>query len=123
MHTNWKTHNYICITKELNHIYIFLQESGNLTVCFLILKQCIWSPNCCSQEEDDTEIDITGESLEAFETNNEAFGFTVKEAVLFPPEVEKGMWPENYSLSDHAPLTVVFSPTRMPCSPRIPGEL
>ncbi|EER94316.1 hypothetical protein BDA96_01G283500 [Sorghum bicolor] len=85
--------------------------------------QCIWSPNCCSQEEDDTEIDITGESLEAFETNNEAFGFTVKEAVLFPPEVEKGMWPENYSLSDHAPLTVVFSPTRMPCSPRIPGEL
>ncbi|XP_066375330.1 uncharacterized calcium-binding protein At1g02270 isoform X2 [Miscanthus floridulus] len=84
---------------------------------------CIWSPNCCSQEEDDTEIDITDESLETFEPNNEAFGFTVKEAVLFPPEVEKGMWPENYSLSDHAPLTVVFSPTRMPCSPGIPGEL
>lgn len=44
------------------------------------------------------------------------FGFNVKDAVLFPPEVEKGMWPENYSLSDHAPLTVVFSPVKMPCS-------
>lgn len=83
--------------------------------------QCIWSPNCCSQEEEDTEIDITDESLDTFEANNEAFGFTVKEAVLFPPEVEKGMWPENYSLSDHAPLTVVFSPIRMPCSPRNRG--
>lgn len=46
----------------------------------------------------------------------DAFGFDVKDAVLFPPEVEKGMWPENYSLSDHAPLTVVFSPVLMPCT-------
>ncbi|XP_054788697.1 uncharacterized calcium-binding protein At1g02270 isoform X3 [Prosopis cineraria] len=43
-------------------------------------------------------------------------GFSVKNAVLFPPEVEKGRWPEDYSLSDHARLTVVFSPIRMPCS-------
>lgn len=34
--------------------------------------------------------------------------FHVKTAFLFPPEVERGMWPENYVLSDHAPLTVVF---------------
>ncbi|XP_062205748.1 uncharacterized calcium-binding protein At1g02270-like [Phragmites australis] len=84
-------------------------------------QRCIWSPKCCSQEEDDTETDITDGSLDTFEANDEAFGFTVKEAVLFPSEVEKGMWPENYSLSDHAPLTVVFSPVRMPCSPRTPG--
>lgn len=45
-----------------------------------------------------------------------AFSFIVKNAVLFPPEVEKGAWPEDYSLSDHAPLTVVFSPVRAPCS-------
>lgn len=45
-----------------------------------------------------------------------AIGFDVKNAALFPPEVENGMWPENYSLSDHAPLTVVFSPRRMRCS-------
>lgn len=46
----------------------------------------------------------------------QAIGFSVKNAVLFPTEVEKGMWPEDYSLSDHARLTVVFSPVRMPCS-------
>ncbi|KAJ7517228.1 hypothetical protein O6H91_21G015000 [Diphasiastrum complanatum] len=34
----------------------------------------------------------------------------VKDAFLYPPEVEQGRWPENYSLSDHAPLTAVFSP-------------
>ena len=49
----------------------------------------------------------------------QAIGFSVKNAVLFPPEVEKGMWPEDYSLSDHARLTVVFSPIRMPCSQMI----
>lgn len=49
----------------------------------------------------------------------QAIGFSVKNAVLFPPEVEKGTWPEDYSLSDHARLTVVFSPIRMPCSQMI----
>lgn len=43
-------------------------------------------------------------------------GFSIKNAVLFPTEVEKGLWPEHYSLSDHARLTVVFSPVRMPRS-------
>jgi hypothetical protein len=41
-------------------------------------------------------------------------GFHVKKAFLFPPEVERGMWPENYLLSDHAPLTVVFDPVGFP---------
>ncbi|KAL6127315.1 hypothetical protein ACLB2K_075356 [Fragaria x ananassa] len=49
----------------------------------------------------------------------QAIGFSVKNAVLFPPEVEKGTWPEDYCLSDHARLTVVFSPIRMPCSQMI----
>lgn len=50
------------------------------------------------------------------ERGSSTFGFNVKDAVLFPPEVEKGMWPDNYSLSDHAPLTVVFSPVQLPCA-------
>lgn len=49
----------------------------------------------------------------------QAIGFSVKNAVLYPPEVEKGTWPEDYCLSDHARLTVVFSPIRMPCSQMI----
>lgn len=39
-------------------------------------------------------------------------GFAVHNAFLFPPEVEKGFWPEDYSLSDHAPLTAIFTPLR-----------
>lgn len=35
--------------------------------------------------------------------------FNVSKAALFPPEVERGIWPEKYSLSDHACLTVEFS--------------
>ncbi|KAI9093972.1 hypothetical protein K1719_026970 [Acacia pycnantha] len=50
------------------------------------------------------------------ESNEEAIGFKVKNAVLFPREVEKGLWPEDYSLSDHACLTVNLLPTRMRCS-------
>ncbi|KAK6936257.1 Endonuclease/exonuclease/phosphatase [Dillenia turbinata] len=37
-------------------------------------------------------------------------GFQVKKALLFPPEVEQGMWPDHYNLSDHAHLTVEFLP-------------
>lgn len=38
--------------------------------------------------------------------------FNIKEAFLFPPEVENGFWPEEYSLSDHAALTVTFTSPR-----------
>ena len=61
--------------------------------------------------------DINNETWEDIENSTEhSVGLRVKDAVLFPPEVEKGMWPEDYSLSDHARLTVAFSPVRMSCS-------
>lgn len=50
------------------------------------------------------------------EEEEEAIGLKVKKAILFPQEAEKGLWPENYSLSDHACLTVQFSPVKMLCS-------
>ncbi|XP_024517340.1 uncharacterized calcium-binding protein At1g02270 [Selaginella moellendorffii] len=34
----------------------------------------------------------------------------VRHASFHPPEVEQGTWPDNYSLSDHAPLTAMFAP-------------
>ncbi|MCO5561724.1 hypothetical protein L7F22_015347 [Adiantum nelumboides] len=40
------------------------------------------------------------------------FGFGIHDAFLFPPEVEQGFWPQDYSLSDHAPLTAVFEPIK-----------
>eukprot|EP00250_Pteridium_aquilinum_P003421 c13729_g1_i1 orf=371-796(+) len=40
---------------------------------------------------------------------NRRQSFDIKEAFLFPREVEAGVWPEEYSLSDHAALTVTFT--------------
>lgn len=37
-------------------------------------------------------------------------GIAIQDAFLFPPEVEHGFWPEDYSLSDHALLTAIFVP-------------
>jgi hypothetical protein len=76
----------------------------------LELQQRIWNPTWSEQKDDEIQDD----NLKGRE--EQTIGFSVENAVLFPPEVEKGMWPENYSLSDHARLTVVFSPIRMPCS-------
>ncbi|XP_019059579.1 PREDICTED: uncharacterized calcium-binding protein At1g02270 isoform X2 [Tarenaya hassleriana] len=59
------------------------------------------------------QTEFCQESLEEESTESvEAIGFEVKKAVLFPLEAERGMWPENYTLSDHARLTVEFSPCR-----------
>ena len=66
---------------------------GNLTLC----------------EQRDTQ------DKEANGNQEQAVGFSVKNTVLFPSEVEKVSL-ETYCLSDEARLTVVFSPIRMPCS-------
>lgn len=71
------------------------------------LQQRIWNASWFEQGAKANDEDATDAE--------EAIGFSVKNAVLFPTEVEKGTWPEDYSLSDHARLTVVFSPVRMPC--------
>lgn len=63
----------------------------------------IWNPIWLEQTKKDNEEGREG-------TEEQALAFNVKNAALFPPEVEKGKWPEDYSLSDHARLTVVFSP-------------
>ncbi|KAL6623055.1 hypothetical protein ACP70R_021488 [Stipagrostis hirtigluma subsp. patula] len=116
-------HPYRLSSEEIEDLWSEADRDGDGVIDYKEFQRCIWSPKCCGQEEDDSEYNIADGSVDTFEANDETFGFTVKEAVLFPPEVEKGMWPENYSLSDHAPLTVVFSPVRMPRSPRTPGTL
>lgn len=78
----------------------------------MLLQQRIWNPTWsegkCEIGNDSWDDVVNG--------TEETIGFSVKNAVLFPAEVEKGTWPEDYSLSDHARLTVVFSPVKMPCS-------
>ncbi|XP_074576566.1 putative calcium-binding protein At1g02270 [Curcuma longa] len=84
---------------------------GNGIIDFEEFQQQIWNPKCFEKAEEETIL----ETKETQMIQQQTFGFNVKDAILFPPEVERGMWPENYSLSDHAPLTVVFSPVKIPC--------
>ncbi|EPS59498.1 hypothetical protein M569_15307, partial [Genlisea aurea] len=95
------------LRNEINELWFQADIDGNGVVDYKEFKQRIWNASSREEEErDDSEKDGTERTI----------GFSVKNAVLFPTEVEKGMWPENYSLSDHARLTVVFSPLWMPCS-------
>ena len=80
---------------------MYCQKMWNMTVM-------VQSENCKGSM---MESKKEGEDKE-----EEAIGLKVKKAVLFPEEAEKGMWPENYNLSDHACLTVQFSPVKVLCS-------
>jgi hypothetical protein len=79
----------------------------------MALQQRIWNP-VGSEQRDEISNEVRDDGSK--EIQEQTIGFSIKNAVLFPSEVEKGRWPEDYSLSDHARLTVVFSPIRMPCS-------
>ncbi|KAJ8439311.1 hypothetical protein Cgig2_022448 [Carnegiea gigantea] len=61
----------------------------------------------CQHEERDKEINLENEEG-PYHRSAATIRFVVKKARLWPPEAEEGMWPENYSLSDHALLTVEF---------------
>lgn len=77
------------------------------------LQQRIWNPTDLKQKVEYLNgIQENGSTVGQKQT----IGLSVNNAVLFPSEVEKGRWPDDYSLSDHARLTVVFSPIKMPCS-------
>ncbi|KAK9145898.1 hypothetical protein Sjap_005801 [Stephania japonica] len=90
-------------------LWMQIDSDRNGVIGYSEFLQWIWNPAWLNQIEEDIEQD------ERKVTEDQGFGFNVKNADLFPREVEKGTWPENYSLSDHARLTVVFSPVRLPC--------
>lgn len=100
--------------QETKDLWIQADADGNGVVDYEEFEK-IWSAVCSELREEDCP------EKEDFEPDieTEAIGFAVKNAALFPREAEKGIWPENYSLSDHARLTVVFSPVRLRCSRRV----
>ncbi|KAM0950205.1 putative endonuclease/exonuclease/phosphatase, EF-hand domain pair [Dioscorea sansibarensis] len=100
--------------QEIQDLWIQAGMKGNGTMNCENFQKWIWCP--AWTEEDEQSHEQGREKRLRTDMQRLVFGFKVKNAVFFPPEVEKGMWPENYSLSDHAPLTVVFSPVKMSCS-------
>ncbi|XP_031380111.1 uncharacterized calcium-binding protein At1g02270 isoform X2 [Punica granatum] len=106
---NLTGHKHGLTAEETVDLWVQADIDGNGVVDYEEFQR-IWNPwSEQRSEECDKLEDGKGD-------RKQTIGFSVKNAVLFPPEVEKGRWPEDYSLSDHARLTVVFSPIRMPCS-------
>ncbi|PNT50355.1 hypothetical protein POPTR_002G182500v4 [Populus trichocarpa] len=103
-------------SQETEDLWMQADINGNGVVGYEEFKRRIWNSECSEPREENCS-ERTGDCEQGLE--EEAIGFNVKKAVLFPREAEKGRWPENYSLSDHAPLTVVFSPVRIQGSQRV----
>lgn len=104
-------HCYGLSVEETNDLWVQADIDGNGVIDYNEFKQRMWNTTW-SEERDEVSNEV-GDDVNVTE---QTIGFNVENAVLFPAEVEKGMWPEDYSLSDHARLTAVFSPVKMPCS-------
>ncbi|XP_042474768.1 uncharacterized calcium-binding protein At1g02270-like isoform X1 [Zingiber officinale] len=105
------------IPEDAKDLWTEADIDGNGMVDHEEFQQRIWCPSPTWSEHPQESIEL-GTEWGSNTAKPVALGFSVKDAVLFPPEVEEGMWPENYSLSDHAPLTVVFSPVNLSFSPQ-----
>jgi len=84
--------------------------------CVCFSNQRIWNSTYMEEQQqysEDIMKDLSLEVPNSSQPKELTVEFVVKTAELFPPEAAQGTWPENYSLSDHAPLTVVFSPRRL----------
>ncbi|CAL5344225.1 unnamed protein product [Camellia sinensis] len=106
-------HSHGLSVEGAHDLWVQADIDGNGVIDYKKFQQRIWNPTWSDQRDE-----ISNEVWEDNVVDNnmgQAIGFSVKNAVLFPTEVEKGTWPEDFSLSDHARLTVVFSPVRMPC--------
>ncbi|KAE8679569.1 brix domain-containing family protein [Hibiscus syriacus] len=97
--------------QEMKDLWVQADTNGNGVLDYEEFKR-IWDATWLQQMDEECSLADLNEGI----AEEEAIGFAVKKAVLFPREVEKGIWPENYSLSDHARLTAVFSPVRLRCS-------
>lgn len=100
---NFIGHPYGLSKAETKDLWLQADADGNGVVDYKEFQQRIWNP---TRTEDDASLEGTQTQV--------MMGYTVKNAVLYPTEAERGMWPDDYSLSDHARLTVAFSP-RLPC--------
>ncbi|KAE8685151.1 brix domain-containing family protein [Hibiscus syriacus] len=97
--------------QETKGLWVQADTNGNGILDYEEFKR-IWDATWLQHMDEGCSLADSNEGI----AEEEAIGFSVKKAVLFPREVEKGIWPENYSLSDHARLTAVFSPMRLRCS-------
>ncbi|KAJ4979578.1 hypothetical protein NE237_010358 [Protea cynaroides] len=100
-------------TEEMKELWNHVDINGDGKIEYSTLDRT-WNPQTFSQQKESSE-ESKERGTQAIVSTATTIGFKIKNAVLFPPEVEKGQWPENYVLSDHAHLTVEFSPITIQC--------
>ncbi|KAI8573434.1 hypothetical protein RHMOL_Rhmol01G0277200 [Rhododendron molle] len=94
-------HSEDCIgTKDIKELWEQIDTDGDGVIDLSDFSKARNSCGFVQQNEDSEENTAT------------AIRFNVSKAILLPSEVERGIWPDDYSLSDHAQLTVVFSPVQ-----------
>ncbi|VVA12133.1 PREDICTED: calcium-binding [Prunus dulcis] len=97
--------------QETRDLWIQADVEANGVLAYEEFKNRIWISTVSEEKEN-----LNGSREESIRGTQDALGFNVKNAVLYPREAEKGIWPEDYPLSDHARLSIVLSPERMWCS-------
>ncbi|CAK8537736.1 unnamed protein product [Lathyrus sativus] len=111
-------HCYGLSDEETKNLWFQADIDGNGVIDYKQFLYQIWNATGSDYQRDDNKNEKQDE--EPNDTKEEeTIGFSVKNAVLFPQEMGKGSWPEDYSLSDHARLTVVFTPITISCSHKI----
>uniref|UniRef100_A0A6N2LLI1 EF-hand domain-containing protein n=1 Tax=Salix viminalis TaxID=40686 RepID=A0A6N2LLI1_SALVM len=104
-------------TSKISEAILSPIQSGCLVRCLysfvtshhVNLKAVNLTGHCNGLSDEETkdlwvQADIDGNGVLDYKEfqNSKTIGFSVENAVLFPPEVEERNVPENYSLSDHA---------------------
>ncbi|XP_042519711.1 uncharacterized calcium-binding protein At1g02270-like isoform X2 [Macadamia integrifolia] len=101
-------------TEEVKDLWDHVDTNGDGVIEYSLLNS-EWKSQALSQQKENSDESKQRGTKGTVSNTSTTIGFKIKNAVLFPPEVEKGLWPENYSLSDHAHLTVEFSPVTIQC--------
>ncbi|KAJ4970916.1 hypothetical protein NE237_004015 [Protea cynaroides] len=104
----------ILSAEEVKELWDHVDTNGDGVIEFSLLNlQSAGNSQAFSQQKRSSDEPKHRGTRGIMSNNSTTIGFKIKNAVLFPPEVKEGLWPENYSLSDHAHLTVEFSPVTM----------
>ncbi|XP_058109047.1 uncharacterized calcium-binding protein At1g02270-like isoform X2 [Magnolia sinica] len=100
--------------EELHDLWLKLDTDGDGVIDFSQFKSAL-DPSSLLQSENENEALEAQTETPQNTSRSATIGFEVKHSALFPTQVEDGIWPEDYSLSDHAQLTVEFAPVTMHC--------
>ncbi|CAM8994331.1 unnamed protein product [Rhodiola kirilowii] len=117
-------HPYGLSPEDVKELWKQADVDRNGVIDYDEFQDKIWNQFLSKQMLNDYNQD-TKTKPETEATEKEVIGLKVKDAVFHPWEVEEGTWPKDYNLSDHARLTVFFTPVKLdvPSPSKLAGNL